>query len=61
MNRSTITIQQVKSEIGRKASHKSCLKGLGIRHLHQVVTVEATPENIGMINKVSYMLKVEDI
>lgn len=60
MNNKLITIRQVKSEIGRKSSHKACLRGLGIRRLNQAITVTANPENMGMINKVSYMLKVED-
>jgi len=54
-----LTISQVKSGIGRSVSHQSCLKGLGIRRMHQKVTVKATPEVMGMINKIAYMLKIE--
>ena len=50
-----------KSLIGRLQSHKSCVKGLGIRKINHTVTVEDTPENLGMINKVKYMLEVEKI
>lgn len=57
----TITVTQVKSAIGRHASHRACLKGIGIKRLHQTVTVAATPENLGMVNKISYLLKVEGI
>jgi large subunit ribosomal protein L30 len=60
MSNKTITIRQVKSAIGRSASHQACLKGLGIRRLHQRVTVNATPENLGMVRKVAYMLVIED-
>ncbi len=56
----TITVTLVKSTIGRLPAHKACAAGLGIRKMHQTVTVIDTPENRGMINKISYMLKVED-
>ncbi len=50
-----------KSKIGRLADHQACLKGLGLRKIRQSVEISATPENLGMINKISYMLKVEEI
>ena len=53
------TISQVKSGIGRSASHQACLKGLGIRRMHQKVTVKGTPEVMGMVNQIAYMLKIE--
>lgn len=56
-----IKVKQVRSEIGRLSSHKSCLRGLGIRRMNQVVHVPSTPQNIGMIRKISYMLKVEEL
>ncbi len=55
----TITVTLIKSMIGRLPSHKACAAGLGIRKMHQTVTVIDTPENRGMINKISYMLKTE--
>jgi large subunit ribosomal protein L30 len=61
MSDERVAIQQVKSEIGRLKSHKACLKGLGIRRMHQVVHVPITRENLGMINKISYMLKIEAV
>jgi large subunit ribosomal protein L30 len=61
MSKKSLVIKQTRSEIGRKKSHKSCLIGLGVRKLHKPVTVETTPENIGMITKVSYLVDVEDI
>lgn len=57
----TLKVKQIKSAIGRHKSHQACLVGLGIRRMHQVVQVHATPENIGMIQKVSYMLSVEEL
>lgn len=59
MSHSSVTITQIKSAIKRAETHKACLRGLGIRRLHQSVTVLATPENMGMINKVAYLLKIE--
>jgi large subunit ribosomal protein L30 len=37
------------------------LKGLGLSRIRQVVDVIDTPENRGMINKIAYMLKVEEV
>jgi len=45
--------------IGRLKNHKACVKGLGLRKIHQTVEVIDTPANRGMINKVSYMVSVE--
>ncbi|ODN44034.1 50S ribosomal protein L30 [Piscirickettsia litoralis] len=56
----TLTVTQTRSSIGRLQSHKDCLRGLGLRRTHHTVTVIDTPCNRGMINKVSYMLKVEE-
>jgi len=44
----------------RLASHKACVKGLGLRRIGHTVTVEDTPENRGMVNKVNYLLAVEE-
>lgn len=59
MSGGVLKIRQVRSAIGRLKSHKACLKGLGIYRMHQVVRVPQTHENLGMINKILYMLKVE--
>ena len=53
-----ITIQLVKSGIGRMKNHKLCIKGLGFKKLNQVVTVVDTPSNRGMINKISDMVEI---
>jgi large subunit ribosomal protein L30 len=55
----TIKVTQIKSTIGRIESHRACVRGLGIRRMNQTVEVQDTPANRGMINKVSYLLKVE--
>ncbi len=60
MTERNLRVTLVKSRHGRLASHQACLVGLGIRRLHQSVVVRDTPENRGMINRVAYMLKVEE-
>ena len=56
-----LKVTLVKSLIGRLASHKACAKGLGLRRMHHTVTVIDTPENRGMINKIYYMVSVEEV
>jgi len=55
-----IKVTLVRSMHGRLAAHKACLNGLGLRRMHHTVEVEDTPCTRGMINKVSYMVKVEE-
>ena len=55
-----LKVTLVKSKYGRLKSHKACVAGLGLRKMHQTVTVADTPENRGMINRVSYLLSVEE-
>lgn len=50
-----------RSLAGRLQSHRACVRGLGLRRMNHSVTVVDTPENRGMINKVSYMLDVEEV
>ena len=53
-----IKIKLVRSVYGRLPSHRATVTGLGLRRMHQVVEIEDTPCTRGMINKVSYMVKV---
>ena len=55
-----VKITLVRSKHGRLASHKACVAGLGLRRMHQTVEVIDTPENRGMINKVHYLLNIEE-
>jgi len=50
----------VKSMHGRLKAHQACVRGLGLRRMHHTVEVEDTPATRGMVNKVSYMVKVEE-
>ncbi len=53
-----LTLQR--SRFGRTPGHAQCAGGLGLRRRHQSVVVEDTPENRGMIDKIRYMLRVEE-
>ena len=61
MAKKELKVTLVKSTIGRLQAHKACVRGLGLRRTNHSVQVIDTPENRGMINKVSYMLSVEEI
>lgn len=56
----TIKVTQVRSSIGRLPKHKASLRGLGLRRINHTVELEDTPCIRGMINKVIYMVKVEE-
>jgi large subunit ribosomal protein L30 len=57
-DKKTMKVQLVRSMHGRVKGHKECVRGLGLRRMHHVVEVEDTPSTRGMVNKVSYMVKV---
>ena len=60
MSKKTIKVTQVRSTIGRLKAHKACIAGLGLRRINHTVEVEDSPSVRGMINKVSYLLSVEE-
>jgi len=51
----------LKGMYGRLESHQACVRGLGLRRPYQTVLVEDTPATRGMVNKVSYMVKAEEV
>ncbi len=55
-----IRVTQVRSTNGRLQSHKACMSGLGLRRIGHTVEVEDTPSVRGMINKIHYMVQVEE-
>lgn len=55
-----LRIKLVKSPIARKPSHRECVKALGLSKINQVVERVDTPEIRGIINKVNYLLAVEE-
>jgi large subunit ribosomal protein L30 len=56
-----IKITQIKSGIDRSERQKQTLIALGLRKLHASKEVEATPQILGMVNKVSHLIKVEEV
>ena len=56
----TVKVTLVRSPIGTRPNHKLCVKGLGLRRIVHTVEVEDTPSVRGMINKVNYLVQVED-
>ena len=54
----TIKVQLVRSPIGCKESHRATVRGLGLRKLNSVSELQDSPAVRGMINKVSYLVKV---
>ena len=56
----TLKIKQIKSSIGYKNKAKLTLKALGLKKLNQIVEHQDTPELRGMLNVVSYLVKIED-
>ncbi len=61
MSKKQLHVTQIKSVNGRLQKHKLCLRGLGKFKPNKTVVVADTPENRGMINKISYLLKVEEV
>ena len=57
---SKLKVTLIKSRHGRLKAHRACVAGLGLRRINQSVVVADTPENRGMINKASYLLRVEE-
>jgi large subunit ribosomal protein L30 len=55
-----IKVTLVKGLRGTLMKHRESVKGLGLRHREHSVEVADTPAIRGMINKVSYLLKVEE-
>lgn len=56
-----IKVTLVKSKYGRKKGHLECVQGLGLRKIRHSVVLEDTPSIRGMINKVSYLVTVEEV
>lgn len=55
-----LKVTLVKSPFGHIAAHRACVTGLGLRKIRQSVVVADTPENRGMISRVSFLLRVEE-
>ena len=58
---SRIKVSQKLSLIGKTKKQIACIKGLGLKRVSDTKILDATPENLGMINIVKHMLNVESI
>ncbi|MEB0137508.1 MULTISPECIES: 50S ribosomal protein L30 [unclassified Undibacterium] len=58
MTTKTVKVQLVKGLIGTRQDHRATVRGLGLRRVNSVSELEDTPAVRGMINKVSYLVKV---
>lgn len=56
-----LKITQIRSIIGRPEKHRRILRGLGLRKIGHSVIRKDTPEIRGMIRKIAYLLKVEEV
>jgi large subunit ribosomal protein L30 len=54
----TVKVQLVRSPIGCKEDHRATVRGLGVRKINSVSELQDTPSIRGMINKISYLVKV---
>jgi large subunit ribosomal protein L30 len=55
-----IKVTLVRSPIGFQPRHRECVRGLGLNRMHQTVVLEDTPSIRGMVNKIDYMVRVEE-
>ena len=58
--KSFLKITQIKSKIGYKPKARATLSALGLRKMHQTVELPDNPSVRGMVNKIDYMLKIEE-
>lgn len=55
-----LKITLIRSQIGATSTQKAVLHGMGLNKLNKTVVLKSTPEIVGMIAKVSHMVKVEE-
>lgn len=56
-----LKITQKRSVIGRPARQKATMDALGLRKINATVEVEATPQVLGMVNKVKHLVEVVEL
>lgn len=56
-----IKVTLKRSPINRKEEHKRTVRALGFKRLNQTVEHEATPQILGMVNHVRFMVDVEEV
>lgn len=55
-----VKVTLVKGLMGTKQDHRATVRGLGLKRRNHTVELEDTPAVRGMINKVGYLLRLED-
>ena len=60
MAKKQIKVTLVRSPVGTIGRHRECVRGLGLKRMHQTVVLEDTPSVRGMVNKVDYLVRVEE-
>jgi large subunit ribosomal protein L30 len=58
MTEKTLTVEQTKSPIGRPASQRQTLKGLGLNKIGRRSTLKDTPDVRGMVASVAHLLRI---
>ena len=58
---SKIRVTQIKSKNGKPERQKRTLEALGIHKLNHSVEHEATPQILGMVEKVRHLVRIENI
>ncbi len=61
MGKKQMKVTLVRSMFGTGARHQACVRGLGLRRLHHSVLVEDSAATRGMLRKVAYMVKCEEV
>ena len=56
----TLKITYVRSVIGQKPDQERTVRALGLRHLHQTVELQDSPQLRGMVHKVRHLVRVEE-
>jgi len=60
MTEKQLKVTLVRSLNGQLKNIAACARGLGLRRIHQTVTVKDTRENRGMIATAVHLLRVEE-
>lgn len=61
MAKKQLKVTLIRSMFGTGARHQSCVRGLGLRRLHHSVLVEDSPATRGMVQRVYFMVKCEEV
>jgi large subunit ribosomal protein L30 len=56
-----VRIRLVRSVIGQNPTQRRTVKALGLKKVNSVVEQNATPDIMGMVNRISHLVKVEEI